>query len=148
MTSQNPQEDDQRPEPRSPKDAADLAQARFWDDVVVNEAESHVAAVHRDRLLAARRAAMHRVGEARQALAYARQVGDAEMIAIAVADLQRAGGDYKRIRDDVAEQMRRIIQARLARMAAMAEHLGDAAEAGTQWLSTWDVHGDDADRDG
>ena len=144
MTSEDPQ-DRHEHEPCSPKEAADLAQARFWDDVVVNEAESHVAAVHRDRLLAARRAAMHRVGEARQALAYARQVGDEEMIGVAVADLHRASGEYRLIRDDVAEQMRRIIQARLARMSAMAEHLGDAAEAGTQWLSTWDVRRDDGE---
>ncbi|MEV0650458.1 hypothetical protein AB0I28_34890 [Phytomonospora sp. NPDC050363] len=128
-------------ESASGKEAAAAARARFWDDVIVNEAESHVAALHRDRLLAARRAAMERLTEARQSLAYAREYGDPDMLAAAVTDVARAGGDYKRIRDSVADELQEIIRARLVRMTAMTAHLGDAAEADSHWLSTLDFQG-------
>ncbi|HEY1180310.1 MAG TPA: hypothetical protein VGF17_29490 [Phytomonospora sp.] len=129
-------------EPESTKDAAAAAQSRFWGEVVVNEAESHVAALHRDRLLAARREAMERLSEARRALVYARDHGDPEMLELAVEDVAMAGADYKRIRDSVADELQEIIRARLVRMTAMAAHLGDAAEANSQWLSTLDFKGD------
>lgn len=140
MTSDNPPGD--TGEPESSKDAAAAAQARFWGDVIVNEAESHVAALHRDRLLASRREAMERLTEARRALGYAREYGDPEMLTTAVEDVAWASADYKRVRDNVADELQEIIRARLVRMTAMAAHLGDAAEANSQWLSTLDFKGD------
>ncbi|GIG66219.1 hypothetical protein [Phytomonospora endophytica] len=129
-------------EPESNKDAAAAAQARFWGDVIVNEAESHVAALHRDRLLAERREAMERLTEARRSLAQARDHGDPDLLETAVADVATAGAEYRRIRDNVADELQEIIRARLVRMTAMAAHLGDAAEANSQWLSTLDFKGD------
>lgn len=118
------------PAERRPADPA-AARARLWQYVAVNEAESHVAALHRDHLLAGRRAAMERLAEAQRVVSYVKELGDDEALRAAVEGLGRASREYKRVRDDVAAELQCIIRARVTRMAEMAEQLGEAA--GGSW---------------